>query len=495
VPRIRVFAIATLLALALVVAAAVNVFRHADGSPAEPPASAAGALVTVDASAETGALNNPARYHNQIGPSQLLGAADERRIDQLAPEVVRAWFKPHRYYDHATRRYDFDYLSQDGDTTFYQYIDQVAGHTKEIFANFDQCDQSLMTIEDPQRCRAVLKAGIRHYKLRYPNLRYVELFNEPDKIWTPSKIEQPAIALADYYGWYRIGYSIVNELNRELRPAIPMRIGGPAAYTFNPEFLNGFLSAFQADPAPDKRLDFLSYHQYRRRADPAEVRTERETARQWLTARGLDPATPQFVSEYGVFPGANSGTTFEADLLTQAAAMATLGHYYGLGGTDMMLHWAYDHGENDRKSMLVDGDDGKVYPYYNVVAMQKMLKRRLLESGSNTLTAAGIGVNATATRDRSGIAVLTTNYQWTDGSAEHPVELRIANLPPEYARGEILVERYLVDAVTSNYTHDPGKSDLQRVERRTVPAGSSVSTTFHLGLNAVSLLVLTPAGA
>mgnify|MGYP006203279261 CR=1 FL=1 len=34
---------------------------------------------------------------------------------------------------------------------------------------------------------------------------------------------------------------------------------------------------------------------------------------------------------------------------------------------------------------------------------------------SGPLSPKGIGVNAIATRDRSGIAVLATNYQWTDG--------------------------------------------------------------------------------
>jgi len=492
VPRRMVFAVAILLA-GSAVAVVVNLQRDADGAvptPAPSPASGRLARVTVDASAEIGALNNPARYHNQIGPSELLGASDEERVAELDPAVVRAWFKPDLYYDHTTDSYDFDYRS--GGVTFYQYIDQVAGHAKEILANVDQCDQALMTLHDPQRCRDVLKAGIRHYKLRYPSLKYIELFNEPDKTWTPSQIERPAVKLADYYGWYRIGYSIVNELNAELRPETPLRIGGPAAYTFNPDYLRGFLEEFQADPDPGKRLDFLSYHQYKRRDAPAAVRPEKQTVRQWLTDLGLDPDTPTFVTEYGVFPGLNVGTTFKVDLLTQAAAMATLGHYYMLGGTDMMLHWAYDHGQNNRKSMLVDGADGRVYPYYNMVAMQKMLKRRQLAAESDTLTAAGIGVNATASRDHGGIAVLVTNYQWTDGSAEYQVELRLDSLPAEYTRGEVRVERYLLDAVTSNYTHDPARSDLQRVERRTVAPGPTLSATFHLGLNAVSLVVLTP---
>ncbi|HEX2774966.1 MAG TPA: hypothetical protein VHN18_21435, partial [Micromonosporaceae bacterium] len=264
------------------------------------------------------------------------------------------------------------------------------------------------------------------------------------------------------------------------------------AYTFNPDFLRRFLDLYQADPDPAKRLDFLSYHQYGHRDDPAEVRVEKREARHWLIERGLPSTTPVFVTEYGVFPGTNSGTRFEEDLLTQAAAMATLGNYYVQGGIDMAMHWVFDHGENDRKSMLVDAADGKVYPYYNLVAMQHRLKGRRIAADSDSLSPAGLGVNAIATKDHTGIAVLTTNYQWTRRSGGYRVTVRFDNLPSRYTTGRVLVERYLVDATTSNYAHDPERSDLQRVDRYLAEPGSSLSATFPLDRNAMSLLVLTP---
>ncbi|GAA1292464.1 hypothetical protein GCM10009609_71440 [Pseudonocardia aurantiaca] len=450
------------------------------------------ATVTVDADAEVGPLNNPAEYQNQSGPSQLLGPADERRIAQLAPTVVRGWFKPESYYDHVTETYNFNYASSGGSSRFYTYADQLRRLSKRIFANFDQCDPELMTPDHPDECRTVLKNGIRHYKLRYPSLRYIELFNEPDKTWEPAVFERPAMNVEDYYTWYKIGYSVVNEINAELDPAVRLHIGGPAAYTFESEFTEQFLDLYRADPDPAKRLDFLSYHQYRNGAHPAAVATEKETARRWLSERGLNPDTPTFVTEYGVFPGTNTGTTFEEDLLAHAAAMSTLGYYYLQGGTDMVMHWVWDHGENDRKSMLVDGADGQVYPYYNVVAMQRKLKSRRLAAISDSLDDNGMGVNVVASRDRSGVAVLATNYQWIDGTSTYDVHLTINDLPHEYRNGNILVERYLVDATTSNYAFDPALSDLQRVERYELPPQASLTTSFQLDRNAVSLIVLTP---
>lgn len=496
-PRRTALLLGALILTLVMAAGMVVVWRHFDDVTSRSGGGWAGApglpaTVTVDAAADLGELNNPARYHNQSGPSQALSPADQKRIAELRPTIIRAWFKPDSYYDHINRQYNFDYRPPGGGTSFYEYADRLSALSNEIFANFDQCDQELMSVADPQRCREVLKEGIRHYKQRYPTLRYIELFNEPDKIWRPRDFEQPAIGVEDYYAWYRIGYSIVNEVNRELRPQIPLEFGGPAAYTFNLEFLRRFLDLYQADPDPAKRLDFLSYHQYGRRADPAEVRTEKEVVRGWLTDRGLRSTTPVFVTEYGVFPGTSGGPRFEDDLLTQAAAMATLANYYVQGGIDMAMHWVFDHAENDRKSMLVDTADGKVYPYYNMVAMQRRLKSRRIGAESDSLGRTGLGVNALASKDHTGIAILATNYQWTEGTSEYRVTVRVKNLPSRYVKRKVLVERYLVDATTSNYAHDPDRSDLQRVERYIAKPDSTLSATFALGRNAMSLLVLTP---
>jgi hypothetical protein len=442
----------------------------------------------VDAGTDQGVLNNPAWYQNQ---TTSLPGGDLARADQIGPaRVVRVWAKPANYYDETTGAYDF--------SGAYNYFDNAASHGDQLFVNFDQCDQALMNLDSPDTCRAVLKAGLLQYKQRYPMMRYVEVFNEPDKTWTPGASESPAIAVTDYYKWYQIAYSVVNEVNQELQPDLSILVGGPATYHFDPAYLRGFLDLFKADTNSGKKLDFISYHDYSRRANPADVVTAKSTIQGWLTNRGLDSDTPVVVSEYGVFPGsadeaAGHGPGTEAqDMLTQSAAMATLGIFYVDGGTDMPMHWVYNHPTNERKSMFVDGVPGAVRPYYNVVAMQRMLKERRISATSNGLDANGIGVNALATRDGSGIAVLATNYQWTTGTTEYDVGLTVADLPAEFAGAQIRLERYLVDATTSNYSYDPADADLTEVENRILPAGSSAAESFTLTPNATTLVVLTP---
>ncbi|MGN9914271.1 hypothetical protein ACTMTJ_42755 [Phytohabitans sp. LJ34] len=448
-----------------------------------PAAHAAAASVVVDAASDLGPLDNPAWYHNQ-NPTPL-PAGDLAQIDDIGPaRVVRVWAKPAEYYDEVHGTYDF--------SAHHDYFDSAAGHADQLYANFDQCDAALMDLAAPQTCREVLKAGIRHYKQRYPMLRYVEVFNEPDKTWTPQDHEAPPLAVDDYYEWYKIAYAVVNEVNAELRPDLPILVGGPVTYQFNGAYLRAFLTRFAADTDEAKALDFLSYHEYGRRANPADVRTAKATLAGWLGSRGLDPETPVVVSEYGVFPGkatdsSGHGPGTEAeDMLTQSAAMATLGIFYVDGGTDMPMHWVYNHGNNERKSMFVDGAPGSVRPYYNVVRMQRMLKERRIRATSSGLDANGIGVNALATRDSSGIAVLATNYQWTTGVASHDVTLGVLNLPAEFAGEKIRLERYLVDATT------PSGAALQRIEQRVLPAGGSASGSFTLTPNATTLVVLTP---
>jgi hypothetical protein len=446
--------------------------------------------VVVHLDKDLGPLNNPARYHNQTGPTAPLSASNLAMIEALHVRIVRVWGLPSGYYHSSDDGYNFDFAASDG-TKAFDYLDQAVSYSRRLMMNLGECPQLIRSLQDPQRCRAALKAGIRAYKQRYPSLQYIELFNEPDRTWETVPNDPPGLSVDDYYEWYKIGYSIVNEVNNELRSRIPLRIGGPAAASFDEPYLQGFLDRYAADPDPAKRLDFLSYHQYAHRADPAQVAIEKPTVRGWLADRHLDTSTPVYVTEYGVFPGDSSGMTFSADLLTQAAAMATLSYYYVSSGMNMAMNWTFSHSSNDRKSMFASGANDLASPYFNMVKMQSMLRQRRVAADSDGLSSSGIGVNALATLDKTVAAVLITNYQWIDGKASDVVSLRMEDLPVAWHSGRLRVERYLVDANTSNYTHDPASSGLQRVQQYTVDGAASLDFTVPLGPNAMSLVVLT----
>lgn len=477
-PRSRVLSSLSVIALAGALIVAV--------APASPASAATVATtVTVDASADKGAFNNPAWYQN-VSHLEPLNLA---KINEIAPKVSRGWRVLKDHYDPTTGVLD---LNNAG-------FDQQTQYSERMLYNLGQCDAQYMTISSPGTCTTILYKALKQDKARYPNLRYIELFNE-------TELQSPAMSASEYYQWYKIAYGLVNQYNSAFDPAIPLRIGGPAAFEFDTgsdarDRIQAFLTNYAADTDPAKRLDFISFHEYGHGADPSAVQGEKGKIQGWLKTLGLDQSIPVFVTEYGVFPAPRQHeTTPVADHVTQAAAMATLGMYFVQGNMDMPMQWEYVYDDANTtnpdtvKSMFVNNVDGSVYPYYNVVKMESMLKADLI--GTTTTSpapAGGIGVNTLATEDGTGMALLTSNYQWTTGTASSTVTLNVTNQQASNIGGkQFLVERYLVDATTSNYDANPATDDLTQVERYVEPAGTTQLKPYTLTPNAVSLVVLTP---
>ncbi|RAV04093.1 hypothetical protein DQG13_06335 [Paenibacillus sp. YN15] len=484
------------------------------------------ATVTVNAgSIVDSSMNNPSWYLNQSGlkSASTAGPSYWENLKNSDTRYVRAWFKPTKYYNRTTGVYNYDYQNS--------YMEQLGKYAQRIILNVDQCDQadmgfnpSTMTITNSTACRNVLKNGIKEYKKRYPQIEYIEAFNEPDKDWDIETYEMPAVPPKSsgyapspklYYEWYKVFYSVINEINAELNPPIPLKLGGPALGFYNTTYIDAFLNAYRDDTNPNKRLDFISYHQYRQRGTgvaenpgPAAVKNERSILETKLTNRGLDPQTKVFVTEYGVFPGPATGpkghsdNTQAQDQLTQAAAMATTGMYYVEGGMTMPMHWTIDHGDNPRKDMFVDGLDGVPLPYYNVLKMQSMLKTSRIASSTSAgaLNATtGLGVHSLATRDDSGIAVMFVNYQWDQIAAgqgmDYNVTTTINNIPASLFSGsrKMRLERYQIDNTNSNYNSGAANAPLKKIEDVVLDYSSTLTRpSFYMGKNTITLMVLTP---
>lgn len=484
------------------------------------------ATITVNAGTVLDSdMNNPVRYLNQSGlkSAATAGPSFWQNLKNGDTRYVRAWYKPTKYYNRTTGVFDYDYQNA--------YMDQLGQYAQRIILNVDQCDQadmgfnpSTMTIADVSACRNVLKNGIKEYKKRYPQIEYIEAFNEPDKDWDTESYEMPAIPPKSsgyapstklYYEWYKVFYSVINEINAELNPPIPLKLGGPALSYYNTTYLDAFLNAYRDDANTGKRLDFISYHQYRQRgtgaADnpgPAYVKNEKQILETKLTNRGLDPQTRVFVTEYGVFPGpadgpkGHSDNTQAQDQLTQAAAMATLGMYYVEGGMSMPMHWTVDHGDNPRKDIFVDGLDGVPLPYYNLLKMQSMLKTSRIASSTSSGAldgTTGLGVQSLATRDDSGIAVMFVNYQWdqiAEGQGmDYNVTAAISNIPFALFSGsrKMRLERYQIDNTNSNCNSGADNAPLKKIEDVVLDYTSTLTRpSFYMGKNTITLLVLTP---
>jgi hypothetical protein len=458
--------------------------------PADAAESPIATTVKLEATGAARAWNNPAWFQNQIDP---LPPGNLASAKALHPRITRIWVSPDAFF-------------KDGSWTFerlYPVFDQATQHSRQVLANVLPC-YGLFDSADPSVCLGRIEAGLKHYKQRYPQLEFVEMFNELEGTMTG----------AQNYAWYRRGADVVARVNAELQPATPIKVGGPSTggFSYCPDtgtgFLRDFLAAYAADRTAGKRLDFLSYHSYnlgQKQLDacgkpvfPPQAAQQKSMLQALLGRLGLPTTIPIYVTETGVFGGPNTGTTtdgkpnsVQTDQLVQAAGMATLDTQYTLGGMDATFHWVFNHNQWDRKSMFVDGVDDVVLPYYNVVRMQSMLKERLLTGTTvSTPLENGRGINVLATVDGSGLAAMLTNYQAFDRTKVHSVTVDPGTLP--WTGRRVRVDRYLVNATTSNYNADPARSQLQRVESFTLAAGALAKRTLTLLPNAVTLLIYTP---
>lgn len=451
-------------------------------------AAARSATVSVDLGASRGAF--PFGLGRQLGAtpkSWKYGPATTEALDGLRLERARVWLQ---YKDMAAvpgaTRYDADYA----------YLDYYHRRAASLFLNW-QTGYDLYAARpgfDHEAFVAAQTEAIAHYKARYPNITHIEAENE--------NIDGAKPDVPGYYRKYVVLYRAVNAVNAEIAagrlPGPPLLIGGPVNDIYTVWRTEKFLAAYVADPRPDKRLDFISYHQYLTpsgggswdaiKDNPAVVAGERAGIDDMLAKKKLPTGLPVFVSEIGVFPGTRQSTLgFEPDLHIQAAAVASL-HYWYAGQPGMVpFDWTIDHDINDRKSLFVDTDTGVPRPYFNAVRMLSMLPGTRYAATSDSLSARGLGVYGLAGASPNEVAVMTWNYQWTNQTA-YDSRVVLKNFPAAFRTRDVRVTRYRIASTVHEGPLTPVESFLipPRIQNQ------YVGQSLRLEPNELRLLVLTP---
>jgi hypothetical protein len=478
------------------------------GTLAQSGASSAEATVTVDFDKSRGANLRPERYNN-IGRS---GRWVEQRDADVAffnanglhGKAYRIFVITNELYDPATGKYDYSSATD--------WLSDVSRLSDEILIVLDSRVQLRDRKETREQIRPHLKRILLDLKKMYPQIKYVEAFNEPDhnlvKVLTPESL----------YDYYKDVYEIVNEVNRELKPASPLKVGGPAYMFYNEPWLRAFLDRYKADPSPNKRLDFVSWHEYGEfpagtgdaggprayrfyKTDPSEVASHRIKFNEEMRSRGLNVNTPSFITEIGIYPGPSFDNQNDPrpDYLIGAAGVSALTYWMLESPNNYPFNWVMRHGGEERKDQLISraGPDKKTpltntfSPYGNSLGMMAKLKDERVAVQSNTLKA-GKGVYAIATKDGTGAAVMVWNYQHT-GSQAYRTTINFGQLPPTL-RGKPLRQRmYRIDDKLSNYWANPATANLQQVSDTTVQPGQRHTVNVDLTPNALQLVVLEPA--
>jgi hypothetical protein len=501
------------------------------------------ARVSVDLGEFQGSLWHPERFNNftrrNLFPDQRPADAAYLNSKGVHGAVYRTWLAPDGVCTETTSSCT---LAVDVKT----YFKAASGVADSILL-----DTRVGDLVDPSReggslspaqVKPIIKRIIKTVKGNYPKLTYIEPFNEPD---APSAREY--LTPAKVYPYYRVVAQAVNEVNAELKPDVPLQVGGAAFFEFDPTWIGRFLSDYAADPDPAKRLDFFSYHAYLEfgnmatledpifyKDDPSRVANQRARLEAMLKARGLNPNIPAFITESGMYPGPLfddklTGTAqpcppaagepglpacnkyFTTDYIRQAAGMASLGYWFAGEPNTYMFNWTTRHSENPRKDEFVTRvplgtpiPTNTLTPYGNLLVMQAKMKPWKVSATSDSLSK-GIGVYALASRTGDGKAasIMVWNYQGCGAAVigdpctnnrRFQVTVNLSHLPANLVGHSVHERVFRIDQTTSNYyatpATDPAHADLQQVAGKTFTPGSSYTETLDLKPNAIYLIQL-----
>jgi len=398
------------------------------------------------------------------------------------PELTRCWLLLDQMWDYRIDEYRFNYgINRDyyegdpnkkrygvqGVTTglrYYDYIDSVSDHSKYVLLNIRRYEQEVLTgMITFDQWKAVFKTAVKHYKQRCPNLRYIEVLNEPT-----AKNQSNLGSMDNYYRFYRRAYEAINEINAELDPEVPVLVGGSAGFKTN-EAIH-LVRDYAKDESPDKRLDFLSFHDYWAGDEPARIAGWEQKIDRALAAAALPNNVPVFVTEIGY--------AFQwkgrADCNLWQACGMTAFQYFARRSPDLRLFpWVQYHSEKQIQFVQFD-TDLRMTPFGAAVKMLRMHRDREVAARSTGLDADGNGLGALATVDDAGLTVQLWNLQ-PDGETAVQADVTVANLPDRFVGGHLTVRQYLIDTRHSNcFTADNPVAGLQLVEQKQVEAGESL---------------------
>ena len=448
------------------------------------------ATITVDCNVDKGLLFRSEAYNNVSGVNTGAATRDAdyafMNSQGLHAKIQRVWVSE-GIYNPATGNYNYtpyiSYLNSVSNLLADEILMCVPGNTMVDGWNYT-----------PAQCKPILKNIIKYFKTNWPKIKYVEGLNEPD-LYNAGSIMTSAVV----YSYYKVFSDVVNEVNAELAPAVPLQVGGITVSSFKfagNEWIRKFLDDYRNDTDPNKKLDFISYHTYSYKESPKETGDIRATIEQWLTARNLPTTIPSFITETGLFPGAATSGTEADDALRQAAGMAAYVYWETNSPLNIPFNWVMRHAAEVRKDQVVTRPisySDRLTPYGNSMKMMGMMKEQRIGATSNIMDASGLGIYGLAAKDAGGISILAWNYQHT-GVSDYQTNIQVNNLPASFNGMSIRRKTYRIDQSTSNNYYNVNNCNLQLVAD-TVVANPGSNYTLNAGIiseNNMLLFILEP---
>lgn len=446
--------------------------------------------IVVDAGQPIGPVMRFERASTQSTSSPLPGDATAAYLRSLDQDVVRTWIQVRYVYNKGNIDYNYKYESSDVGAE--DALRFYASTGKSILVALSAYNPtSTWPLPQGAAFEDFLKQTLVYYKTKYPNIRYIQVGNEPDA---------GDETMDTYYPVYRAYYHAVNAANAAMQLTGGDRIlisNGP--FTSNVpnmlKYAGGFLSAYAADPDTSKKLDFFCFHSYGETDRPAQLLTARQRVDSAMQANGL-PIVPVFVDEYGVFGGSSLPVRFtKADLMImQPAGQLTKAFYLYEGGIDRVFNWAIFHATLPMKSQLSDVQTAIPYPYGNALLLAHKLSERetRIAATSNAINALGLGTHVVAAmKSGRGIGVLLWNFNWRDSVQTPEFNVRVKNIPHSaVGGGRVRATIWMIDSKTNNFYTNPAQSSLQPTTTMELDYSPTIDIPIRLERSAVALIEL-----
>ena len=469
---------------------------------------------TIDASQYFRPFPDLVAYRNtsiQKAPAPVLAELSERELGKA--KVTRCWLNLDEMWDYRTRQYEDNYRIgapryddvpekfreswdwvTDTNVHFHDYLKAFGAHSDEVLLCIRRYERDILdgklgiAMED---WKAIFKHAVKRSKEVCSNVRYIEVCNEygcsgfigcsPD----------------EYYQFYRLAYQAVNEVNAELKLEGKDRllVGGPNAVRNAMTALNRFFENFGQDRSPDKRLDFVTWHEYHNRYVATAHR--QEEVQQMLNFNGLPVDLPMFITEHDPYHP-KAGRT-EYNLINGAGLVKSLYFTSVFSPQVKIMPWVlYHDGKIQTRFMWFDGPNEPDTKAEELRMLPAGCSMKLLSMHEGW----EIAVDNDVARDEivlasvqnDGLIVHAVNY----GPARD-VRLDLRELPKVFSAlgsDKVRVVKYLIDEEHSNCVAEPDyPGGIEQVGDYFIQPVDGSITLEHVGLskNGIVLWKLIPA--
>lgn len=460
---------------------------------------------TIDVSKTSGEFPALASYWNtsvQKAPAPVIGDIAAKVFGKA--NITRCWLNLDEMWDYRNRQFTYDFKlgvdkykaikekhreswdwQEESPASFYQYMDAFSSNSEEIMLTIRRYERDILDKKLPismEDWKIIFKTGLKHYKERYLNIRYIEVGNEYAlKSFMHATPEE-------YYQFYKLGYEAVNEINQELdlKGNDRILIGGPVVTGDILKKIDSFLSLYSKDNSKDKKVDFISWHDYHKEISVSANRQKEVEA--IIQKFNLPENLLLFVTEHDPFH-------FKEDKLEYHdlnAAYLPKSLYFAsqFSPNVKVFPWVlYHRKEIQTKFMWFTGPNEveteeaeiKMLPLGCSVKFLSMLQGEEV-SVENTIDENSLVL---AAYNNGKIVIEAINYE-----EQKDVMIAINSLEKVSKRGKIYIEKYLIDSNHSNCLTNPEyHGGIEKIEETFVKVRKGQITLEHTGLEKNGLIL------